>query len=231
MRFLNHVYITPPEAGSFTVVVESPVIPHLQSQQSLFSEDPEPTFERRAMQTLAASVEAVIHATEQASVSQDLEPFVRAVNVGVTANLCEALAGLLRSVEGSNLETHFAWARNRPLPRAIPGPLRVLPDSIPILDAVGREFRAREPQPDFELRGPILELASDDPDVGGTLTIGGALENRVVKVRVEVDRDVYGQALRAHEEKRVVLVEGELVREGRSYALRNPRNFSVEIDE
>lgn len=38
-------------------------------------------------------------------------------------------------------------------------------------------------------------------------------------------------ALKAHEGKRVVLAEGELVREGRSFALRNARNFSVEMDE
>lgn len=111
------------------------------------------------------------------------------------------------------------------------GSASALPDTIPILDPVAREIRAREPQPDFELRGPILELASEDPTLGGTLTIGGALDNRVVRVRVPVGRDEYARALKAHEEKRVVLAEGELVREGRSFALRTARNFSVEMDE
>lgn len=231
MQFLQHVCFSPPEAGSFTVLVESPVIPHLQGQHLFGSEDPEPPFERRAMQTLAASVEAVIRASEQASLSQQIEPFVQAIEVGVTANLCEALSGVLRAMEGSTLEARFGWARNRPLPPFVPTPLRLLPESIPILDAVAKEFRAREPQPDFELRGPILELASEDPSLGGTLTIGGALDNRVVRVRVQVSRADYARALKAHEEKRVVLTEGELVREGRSFALRNARNFSVEMDE
>lgn len=199
MQFLQHVCLTPPEAGSFTVVVESPVIPHLHGQSSLWADDdPQPPFERRVMRTLAASVEAVIRASEQASLSQQIEPFVQAIEVGVTANLCEALSSLLRAMEGSTLEARFGWARNRPLPPVVPGPLRLLPDTIPILDAVAREFRAREPQPDFELRGPILELASEDPTRGGKLTIGGALDNRVVRVRVPVGCVEYARALKVH---------------------------------
>jgi hypothetical protein len=231
MRFLQHVSLAPPETGSFTVVVESSVIPALHAQQSLFGEDQDPPFERRAMRTLATSLEAALRAAEATSVSQELQPFVQAVNAGVSANLCEALSGLLRSVPGGMLETRFGWSRNRPLPASAPGMLRFRPDTIGILDAVAREFRTREPQPDFELRGPILELASDNPARGGMVTIGGALESRVVKVRVHVDGDVYRRALEAHEQRRAVLVEGELVRDGRSYSLRNPRGFAVEREE
>jgi len=231
MQFLQHVCFAPPELGSFTVVVESPVIPHLQGQASLFADDPEPPFERRAMKTLAQSVDAVIRASEQTSLSQELTPFLQAIELGVTANLCEALASVLRAMEGSVLEAKFAWSRNRPLPAISSKPLRVLPDSVPILDSVARELRAREPQPDFELRGPILELASEDPGQGGTLTIGGVLDSRVIRVRVFVQREVYGRALKAHEEKKVVFLEGELVREGRSFGLQNSRNFLVENEE
>lgn len=139
--------------------------------------------------------------------------------------------GLRHTVEGCALDTRFTWSRNRPRPEAVAEVMVFSPDRAPILESVARDFRAREPLADFELRGPILELASDDPALGGVLTIGGAVENRVVKVRAQVDPATYSRAIQAHKDKLTISLEGELTREGRSFALRSPRRFAVESEE
>lgn len=229
MRFLQHAMFAPPESGSFVIVVESPVAPLLQP--SPLEDDVDPPFERRAMRALAVGMHAVQRAAEQASVRHEIEPFVAAIEDGVSANLCEAIVGLLRSLEGCALDTRFTWSRNRPRPESVPEQMVFAPDRAPILEAVAKDFRAREPLLDFELRGPILELASDDPALGGVLTIGGAVENRVVKVRAQVDPTAYGRAIQAHRDKLAISLEGELTREGRSHVLRNPRGFAVESEE
>jgi hypothetical protein len=46
-------------------------------------------------------------------------------------------------------------------------------------------------------------------------------------VRVELSGADYAVAIRAHEQRATVVCEGELIREGRGFALRNPRQFLV----
>ena len=50
-------------------------------------------------------------------------------------------------------------------------------------------------------------------------------------MRVELEAKDYSSAIQAHKENIPVFCEGELVREGRSFILRHPRNFTLEPDE
>ena len=47
------------------------------------------------------------------------------------------------------------------------------------------------------------------------------------QVFVALDGDDYQRAVQAHHQELEVSVEGELVREGRSYRLGNPRMFAI----
>jgi hypothetical protein len=57
------------------------------------------------------------------------------------------------------------------------------------------------------------------------------LNDRLIKIRAELDAATYHQAIQAHEKMQVISLEGELSREGRSYQLRNPRSFVVESND
>jgi len=50
-------------------------------------------------------------------------------------------------------------------------------------------------------------------------------------VRVELEEKDYNSAIQAHKENILVFCEGKLVREGRSFLLKHPKNFTLEPDE
>jgi hypothetical protein len=89
----------------------SPVAPQLtvHSDSDLFPEEP---FERVVVQTLARSVGLTMAAAEKSATSTnpDFEPFQQAVAGGVSANLCEGIAGFFATVEPTAIELSVAWA-------------------------------------------------------------------------------------------------------------------------
>jgi hypothetical protein len=53
------------------------------------------------------------------------------------------------------------------------------------------------------------------------------VDDAVRQVQFSATAAEYARAIEAHQHERIVSVEGELVRDGRSYRLGNPRLFSV----
>ncbi len=82
------------ERGSYVITVISAVSPALQmpSPDRLF--EAALPFERQVIQTLATTLAKLDTATEQAALSGQFESFELAVRDGVSANLCDAVAGL-----------------------------------------------------------------------------------------------------------------------------------------
>lgn len=65
------------------------------------------------------------------------------------------------------------------------------------------------------------------PTAGGEVTIAGLVDGGIRQVFVSLAGDDYQRAVQAHHQELEVSVEGELVREGRSYRLGNPRMFAI----
>jgi hypothetical protein len=225
MEYLRHVRLGPTEAGSYVVTVESPVAPQLQP--ALSPEEEEPPFERQVTLTLAHAVDETRRAVASALAVGDAQPFFDAVPRGVHANLCEALAGLLSGGDADSLSLQFGWSPGRAVPAHVPRQVDFTADAVPVLQEASRIFRERAPRADFELVGIPSELASDDPQKGGSATLTGVVDGVLRKVRVELEGADYAVALRAHGQRVPVACEGELVREGRTFFLRNPRQLRV----
>lgn len=223
--YLRHIRLGPTEAGSFVVTVESPVTPQLQAP--LDAVEDEPPFERQVTLTLAYAAEETRRAVASTLASGDIQPFFDAVPRGVHANLCEALAGLLSGTEVQSLSLQFSWSPGRAVPAPVPRRVEFTADAIPVLQEASRIFRERAPRPDFELVGILSELASEAPQQGGTASIKGLVDGALRKVRVELGGADYTVAIRAHEQRAIVACEGELTREGRTFVLRNVRQFLV----
>jgi len=103
------------EPGSFIVTIFSPVPPSLAGPDGQLFELEEP-FERLVTQTLAVALNSVRLAAEDAAATGKVDSFVSAVASGVSANLCDALAGMGSFTEADrSLDIQFSWSRNRPL--------------------------------------------------------------------------------------------------------------------
>ena len=102
------------EQGSYVLTLLSPVAPQLaaHSDTDLFPEEP---FERRVVQTLGRSVRLAVGAavSSAAGSEPDFRPFQHAVAGGVSANLCEGLAGLFAAADPAAVELSISWALNR----------------------------------------------------------------------------------------------------------------------
>ncbi len=109
LEFMNSVRMGQTERGSYVLTLLSPVTPMLKDEQQ--AESP---FERRVTETLTNSLRAVLQAAREAAESANLEPFRRAVADGVSANLCDALAGLGQASPEHGFEVSVSWSRSRP---------------------------------------------------------------------------------------------------------------------
>jgi hypothetical protein len=114
------------EQGSYVLTLLSPVAPQLtfHSDTDLFPEEP---FERRVIQTLARSVRLAVGAAESSATATtpDFRPFQDAVIGGVSANLCEGIAGLFTATDPASVELSIAWALSRPAPNEVPSRVRI----------------------------------------------------------------------------------------------------------
>ncbi|SFM04766.1 hypothetical protein [Methylobacterium pseudosasicola] len=232
LEYMNGARLGQTEHGSFILTVLSPVAPQLNpfSETDLFPEEP---FERQVVKTLALGVQTTVTAAEQSALATEdnFRPFQEAVNLGVSANLCEGIVGLFRFGDQASISLSVAWAQNRPMPEAVPSRTVITSDVIPTITEAARIFRARDALEDYQVTGPVVKLERADGQEAGRVTIYALIEGVMRKVNVTLLPTEYAQATRAHEEYKSVKLIGTVVREGRSYRVNNPTGFSFASDE
>ena len=101
--------------------------------------------------------------------------------------------------------------------------LEILND-ISVVSAV---FKEKSPQEEFELEGVVIKLMRTAKTGPGTITISGAVEDKVRRISAELDEKNYLVAVKAHANHDVIRVTGELVKSGGPWILKNPRYFKV----
>jgi hypothetical protein len=232
MDYLGHVRMGQTERGSYVLTILSPVPPELvPAQGSLLPAEPEPPYERKVVRTLVDALEALDGAARDAAVAGEIAPFQAAVGRGVSANLCDAVAGLAAASAGEGLDIQISWSRTRPIDHN--GFSRVVfgSDSIPIIEEAARLFRETSSREDFELEGVVTRLDRGPDAAEGDVTIVGGVDGQMRSITLRFGPETYSLAIKAHQDRRPVRCVGELVKEGRSYRLRDPRHFELIISD
>ena len=228
--YMNAARLGQTEHGSFVLTILSPVAPQLNaySDTELFPQEP---FERQVVRTLARSVNLAINAAEQSATETDFAPFQDAVEGGVSANLCESIAGFFKIGDPVSIALSVAWAQNRPAPNDAPVRTLITSDVIPTIEEAARIFRARDTLEDYLIQGPVIKLERSEGQSSGRATIFARIEDSMRKVAVELPESEYDKATQAHREYRSVKVIGNVVREGRSYRVATPVGFAFAPDD
>lgn len=229
MEFLRRVKLAAPEEGSFVVTVYAPVPPGLQPALMEGLEDT--PFERRSTLMLASAAVAARQAAERAGLGGDAEGFLSGAAQGISANLCDALAGFVDGEDTTGLDAQFSWAASRPVAAGTPTAIHVSADLAPVLREGARLLRVVGTSPDFELEGAVVQLKSDNPDTGGVAFIAGQIDGKPRKVRVAMDPRDYAMAIRAHEQGQLLRCEGELVRQKLRFQIDRVRHVALVADE
>jgi hypothetical protein len=232
--YIRKVRLGQTERGSFVVTVISPVPPELNATPIESSDDNrtasaapiEDPYERRVVTMLAQGLRSAETAAQQAAATNELAAFQDAVPHGLSANLCEALAGLSGPDENRSVEFGFSWSRTRPV---IDGIQRVSfeADEIKIIREAGRVFRETFPREDFELVGTVVKLERYDGTPSGRVTVLGLVDDRLRQVILELTDPDYHVAVKVHEAGAPIFCTGLLRREGRNYRLLQPREVAM----
>jgi hypothetical protein len=224
MEYLNRTRFGPTESGSFVLTIESSVPPQLGAPLKLPGIDSDP-FERSVCLVLANATTTARRIVDQISVTSSIDTVVAGVQHGVSSNLCDALAGLIEDAGMSqSMEMSFRWASSRPVGEA-PRSVAFESDAAPFLWEMGRTLREQSAIADFELIGPVHKLTSAAPEQGGEIIVAMTEPWPGRKVRVALAGPAYQQAAQAHASGVWISCEGELVRQGDSTTLLNPRSL------
>ena len=222
--YLDRVRLGQTEQGSFVVTLLSPVVPP-PTQPPLLpdsSYDDVP-IERRVTRRLAEALLATRNATERA-VGGDTDAFTEAVNHGASANLCEALAQLVEPFP--SLDVSLVWSYT--LPQKTPLEVfRFAQDDAPILSEAARSFRNRAPIMDERLFGFVHRLKREESEIAGAITLRVSIDEKPESVTAILNQSDYDLAIRAHQDRALVVAEGDLERVGQRWHLQNPRIVNV----
>jgi hypothetical protein len=233
MDYIRRARLGQTEPGSFIITIISPVPPSLAGPNGQLFGFEEP-YERQVTQTLAAALNSVRQAAEDAAASGSVESFVHAVPSGVSANLCDALAGMGSSTQaGRAFDIQFSWSRNRPLSPEVVVPSRIFfnTDVFPVLRQAAVYLKESSHREEFEVRGSVVKLVREEGADTGKVTIHGLIDDQPRKVVVELRDADYHEAVTAHDQARFVRCSGVLVREGRGFRLHEPFDFTIEKDD
>ena len=223
-EFLKQVRLGQTEHGSFVVTLLTPVISP-PMQPSLFDDVAKSEFpvERRITAHLSNALEAVRTASEQL-VGGEKEAFIKAVQSGISANLCDGIVAVAEPY--SAVDISLSWARTRPMEKAR-NVAYFGRDDVPILREAARAFREREPRPDTELFGFVRLLRRDAAEDDGTVTLRTSLDGQMQSVNATLKQSDYERAIQAHKDKHPVILMGDLERYGQRWRLLNPQLVSV----
>ncbi|MGB0678876.1 MAG: hypothetical protein ACPGUV_04370 [Polyangiales bacterium] len=176
---------------------------------------------------LAQALDAAQLATRESAAIQTLDPFANRVAVGVSANLCDAMADVLEATRAEVVDASFSYASSRPLLTAVPRLVTFSADTAPILREAAHSLRAEATYPETEVSGPVVKLDSEDPSQGGHVVLRALVEEHYRNVHLHLDADFYATAIQAHREHSIVQCIGERLRDGRRQVLRHVRAFAV----
>ena len=224
LDYLRGVRIGQTERGSYIVTILSRVPPALAE----VDRDVPAPYERQVTQLLASGLNHVHTAAVEAAASGSMDAFRAAINVGVSANLCDAVVGMAGGVDANrSISMNFSWSRTRP--QVNQGPPRVIfqADEIPLIFEAGRILRESTPIEEFEVEGSVIALDRPGGEEVGTVTVLGFVDERPRRIRMQLRDPDYHIAVQAHDQRVPVYCVGELVKEGRTFNLQQPRHFRL----
>ena len=218
-EYMKQVRLGQTEHGSFVVTLMAPVPPMLQTMLDDFwpNFDDEP-YERQVTRQLVLALEASRDAAERAHSGDGEGAFERAVDVGVSANLCDAVARLIEQSNG--LEVSVSWAKTRPMPETR-NSIQFSESDAGTFKEAARTFLAKEPELDATLFGSVHKLTRDKHEADGQVTFKVDMDGKIKSVGSVLDQNNYSVATRAHEARNPVILNGDLERVGQRWRVTN----------
>jgi hypothetical protein len=227
------------ERGSYVLCILSRVTPALSSSQISLNfpgtppplqDDEKDPYERVVTTTLGTALAEVERAALRSVATGSMDAFEQAVPLGVSADLCDAIA-LLGGEGRSHLrrvEVRVHWSPARPS-RHKAQSAQFTPGTIAVIREAGRQLRERSPIDDFEIEGFVRSVAREptSEQFMGIVRLVASVEGKLRDVNVEFLGEDWKKAHDAIASQKAIRCEGELLRDRRPYFLQNGRNVRI----
>ncbi|QIK06150.1 hypothetical protein G7Z12_09050 [Streptomyces sp. ID38640] len=229
--------------GSYILTLQVPLPEIVAPQGLLFEEDPawqlapEP-FARKVSRRMCEAVSAARTAALRAAAVDDSAPFVEGARRGISADLCEALAGIGGYDGRTATSTHafslgFAWSPRWPVPEVTPT-TEFTPALVGVLREAAQDLRRQEPELGVTVVGRTTKLKRAADFGPGEVTVearllkeNGDLGGQQRQIHLHLREEDYDRATDAHRERRDLKIQGDLVRRGTYHELTGVTGFDV----
>ena len=227
VRLVKQVRLGQTDQGSFVVTLLTPVVPPPMPDFFPDPDDRDAPIERRMTRRLVEALTAARQAAERTAAGE-ADAFGEAVANGVSANLCEALARLIKPFP--TLDIGVSWARTRPV--TVPGSVvRFGRADAALLREAARSHRSRAPRRDIRLHGFVRLLKRSEADDDGTIGLTTEIDGQQKSVKAVLEQLDYERAVKAHGDRALVVLAGDLERLGERWRLLNAHLAGVLTDE
>ncbi len=189
-------------------------------------DDYSPPFSRQAMLALHQGLSQASMVRDEVMAGSDVtEMFGEAVNHGLNANLCEALAGLAERSHG--VSVGLAWASVRPRGASVED-FSFSESSADVLRGGAEWLRRTSPYLNAHIVGEVVILAreSDEP-FDGQAVVAYELDGKPVSLHVQFPEEHRETVIRSFRNGTPVSLTGDIHREGRRYVLKSPRSVHL----
>jgi hypothetical protein len=221
--YLHKTRLGQSERGSYVITVISPVPP--RTADGLFPGMDDP-FERQVTRMLSIALDATVQASESALRHGSPDPFREAMNLGVSANLVDAVLGLM----GPNHQpvgVDLSWSPEHPVAFGPRPTVAIDPDFAPILEEASRFLKRHAEQAAVELLGVVVGLRRPEGIENGRANLVAFIDSKPKAVTLELGPHDYNIAIQAHQTHRTVICGGTLIRMGRATMLTNMTSFRL----
>jgi hypothetical protein len=180
---------------------------------------------------LVTGLTALKKASEAYEEKGDLKAFDEAVLAGASSNMCDALLGFSGEKHNRKFEITVTAAPS-PLFETRPRQFKFDGKHVGMLEKATGYYKGDYLLPERQLTGYITKLSRPKDQTSHTITIDSVLGDVERKVQVELSGNDYHLAVLAHDQSKMVRVEGDVHVKSKSAQLLNPKNFGViEIDD
>ncbi len=222
-EYLDALLLGQTEVGSYVVNVIAPIQAVADVNASTAEAVP---VGQVVTLNLITSLEALERASAEYEKGGDLKAFDAAVRSGASSNMCDALLGFSGKERHREFEITVTGA-SVPMFESEPKKFTFDSHQIALLEKVSGYYKDDYVLLQRKLIGYITKLSRPKDQTFGTIVIDSTVGEIERKVRIELGGDDYHMAVLAHDNSKLVRVEGDVHVKSKSAQLLNPVNFGV----
>lgn len=222
-EYLDNVRPIPGYAEGYSLTLHSSVPVGIGTQKNLWGNEQIP-FARRVTNRLAEALGYAENAVPETIRTDTLDPFIDAKNYGVSANLCDSVAELVK--RGKGIEINLNWAGVRPADiQTARFPFSI--NSAEVLDEAAKFLRTNEPSYDEPIRAQVVRLEREPDEFDGRADILTSRDGQLTRITVEFPESSYDMVIEAFQHHRPISLTGDIYKIGNRYELRQPRDLFI----